>query len=237
MRLRLYNESVQTGLLFKGQRMYSSDDEDDNKKVAMFVVFTVVALVVVSAIGVGLWSQAKGKAAKAGASSTASAAPAAVAGMGGGTGLSTSGSLGLNPGAVGTGLAPSAPLAADDGGANNGAKNDAKNDARIEVEQGVVKFFFASGKADLAAGAVAALADVAKGVAAGQKAIVSGYTDASGDPVKNAALAKTRAFAVRDALVAAGVKLDNVELRKPAATTANAAGSSADARRVDVRLE
>ena len=36
-------------------------------------------------------------------------------------------------------------------------------------------------------------------VAAGKKAVVSGYTDATGDPDKNAELAKQRAFAVRDA--------------------------------------
>ena len=42
--------------------------------------------------------------------------------------------------------------------------------ASIKVEGEMVKFFFASGKTDLAAGASAALADVAKGVAGGKKA-------------------------------------------------------------------
>ena len=83
----------------------------------------------------------------------------------------------------------------------------------------MVKFYFATGKADLASGANAALADVAKAVAAGKRAVVSGYHDASGDPAKNAELAKQRAVAVRDALKAAGIPDDKVELKKPEAIT------------------
>ena len=62
--------------------------------------------------------------------------------------------------------------------------------ASFKVENGVVKFYFATGKADLAGGADAALVEVAKGVAAGKKAVVSGYTDATGDPARNEELAK-----------------------------------------------
>ena len=107
--------------------------------------------------------------------------------------------------------------------------------ASFKVEGGVVKFYFASGKADLATGADAALANVAKGVATGKKAIVSGYTDSTGDPVKNEALAKQRAAAVNAALKAAGVPDDKVELKKPEAVIA--AGSNAEARRVEVSLQ
>ena len=70
----------------------------------------------------------------------------------------------------------------------------------FRVENGVVKFYFATGKAELATGADAALADVAKGVAAGKRAVVSGFTDATGDPASNEELAKARATAVSDAL-------------------------------------
>ena len=109
--------------------------------------------------------------------------------------------------------------------------------ASISVAGGVVRFYFASGKTDLAPGANAALADIAKGVAAGKKAVVSGYADATGDPVKNAELAKVRAMAVRDALKSAGVAEDKIELKKPETVTANASGGSADARRVEVALQ
>jgi len=110
----------------------------------------------------------------------------------------------------------------------------ASDAASIKVENGVVKFYFASGKADLAAGATDALADVIKGVAAGKKAVVSGFHDASGDPAKNAELSKQRAMAVAAALKAAGVADDKVELKKPEEMTAN--GSAAEARRVEVTL-
>ena len=97
-----------------------------------------------------------------------------------------------------------------------------------------MKFYFASGKADLAAEGSSALADVIKGVAAGKKVVISGYHDATGDPAKNAELAKQRAFAARDALKAAGVAEDKIELKKPEQINA---GNAADARRVEVKLE
>ena len=107
--------------------------------------------------------------------------------------------------------------------------------ASFKVENGVVKFYFATGKADLAAGADSALADVAKGVAAGKKAVVSGYTDSTGDAAKNEELAKQRAMAVSAALKAAGISDDKVELKKPEAITGT--GGNAEARRVEVALQ
>ena len=105
--------------------------------------------------------------------------------------------------------------------------------ASVRVENGVVKFFFASGKAELAAGANEALADVVKGVAEGKTAVVSGFHDATGDAAMNAELAKQRAFAVRDQLKALGVAEDSIELKKPENTDA---GTGAQARRVEVSL-
>ena len=108
------------------------------------------------------------------------------------------------------------------------------DEASVQVEDGVVKFFFASGKAELAAGANEALADVVKGVAEGKTALASGFHDATGDAAMNAELAKQRAFAVRDALKGLGVTDDKIELKKPEETTAS--GSNAEARRVEVAL-
>jgi outer membrane protein OmpA-like peptidoglycan-associated protein len=65
-------------------------------------------------------------------------------------------------------------------------------------------------------------------------AVVSGFHDASGDADKNAELARQRAFAVRDALVAAGVAAERIELAKPAETVGGA--DPAQARRVDVTV-
>ena len=104
--------------------------------------------------------------------------------------------------------------------------------ASFRVDNGVVKFYFATGKADLAAGSGAALAEVATAVASGKRAVVSGYHDASGDPARNAELARLRAVAVRDALTAAGIAEDKIDLQKPEQTQAG--GPAAEARRVEV---
>jgi len=110
----------------------------------------------------------------------------------------------------------------------------AEDAASVRVENGVVMFFFATGKADLAAGAAEALADVVKGVAEGKKAVVSGFHDATGDAAQNAELAKNRALAVGEALKALGVAEDRIELKKPEETQAS--GTNAEARRVEVAL-
>lgn len=107
-------------------------------------------------------------------------------------------------------------------------------EALVVVEGGVVKFYFATAKAELAAGANEALADVVKGVAGGKKAVVSGFHDATGDAALNAELAKQRAVAVRDALKALGVAEDMIDLKKPEETQAS--GTNAQARRVEVTL-
>jgi outer membrane protein OmpA-like peptidoglycan-associated protein len=129
-----------------------------------------------------------------------------------------------------TAVASNAPAAVV---ADPAAATDA-DAASVRVENGVVKFYFATAKAEVAAGASEALADVVKGVAEGKKAVVSGFHDATGDAAMNEELAKQRAFAVRDALKALGVAEDKIELKKPEVTTAS--GSNAEARRVEVAL-
>ncbi len=108
----------------------------------------------------------------------------------------------------------------------------ADGEPSVVVEAGVVKFYFASGKADLAAGAVQALADAIAAAQAGKMLTISGFHDASGDPAMNAELAKQRALAVRAALVGAGVAETAMELKKPEQMVGE--GSAAEARRVEV---
>ncbi|QHE85234.1 OmpA family protein [Hydrogenophaga sp. BPS33] len=108
------------------------------------------------------------------------------------------------------------------------------DDASVVVENGVVKFYFASGKADLASGALDALSDVIAAGKAGKKLAISGFHDATGSAAANAELAKQRAIAVRDALVGAGVAESVVELKKPEQTLAS--GNNAEARRVEVAI-
>jgi outer membrane protein OmpA-like peptidoglycan-associated protein len=112
---------------------------------------------------------------------------------------------------------------------------NAADAASVKVENGVVKFYFASGKSDLALGANDALADAIKAAKEGKKLVISGYHDATGSAAKNAELAKLRAFAVRDALKAVGVAEDKIELKKP--EELKASGSNAEARRVEVAIQ
>jgi outer membrane protein OmpA-like peptidoglycan-associated protein len=115
------------------------------------------------------------------------------------------------------------------------AAEPAADGASVKVVDGVVKFYFASGKSDLAEGGNEALTEVIKAVMAGKKVLVSGFHDASGDPALNAELAKQRAIAVRDALKVLGVAEDKVELKKPEQALAN--GPAAEARRVEVVVQ
>ena len=115
------------------------------------------------------------------------------------------------------------------------AAQAASDAASVKVENGIVKFYFAPSKSDLATGASAALADLIKGAKTGRKLVISGFHDATGDAAKNAELAKLRAIAVRDALKTAGVAEQQIELKKPEQMATS--GSNADARRVEVSLQ
>ncbi|MDO8456739.1 MAG: sodium/proton-translocating pyrophosphatase, partial [Burkholderiaceae bacterium] len=128
-----------------------------------------------------------------------------------------------------------AAVSATSDAAMTAAAQAAADGASVKVENGVVKFYFASGKADVAEGGAAALADIVKAVAGGKKAVISGYHDAAGDPAKNAELAKQRAMNVQAALKAAGVAEDKVELKKPEQTKVD--GPAAEARRVEVTVQ
>lgn len=69
----------------------------------------------------------------------------------------------------------------------------------------------------------------------GLKVAITGYTDKTGDLAKNQELAKNRAKAVRDRLMAAGVPEANIEMKPPAfVETGAAASGDAEARRVEI---
>lgn len=189
----------------------SSQDEQQEYRVAAVVLIAVVLMAVGLAIGVAI-QKVRGSGAKA--------APAAVA-------AATAGDA--SAGAANGGAASAPAAAAPEAAAAPASGSD---DASVVVENGVVKFYFASGKSDLAPGAVEALADAIAAGKAGQKLVISGFHDSTGDPAKNAELAKQRALAVRDALKAAGVAESGIELKKP--ETATGSGNNAEARRVEV---
>ncbi len=203
-----------------------SDQDNEERGIALAVVAGVVLLAISLAIGVALFRTGKGAAGAAPAASTAAATGGVVGGAAGAAGAAASG-------LAGGVAAPAGGMPATAAGSSTGAA--VGDGPSIRVENGVVKFYFGSGSADLAPGAAEALGDVVKGVAAGKKAVISGYHDATGDPAKNEELAKQRALAVRGALSALGIGDDKLELKKPVVTTAD--GSNAEARRVEVTLE
>jgi outer membrane protein OmpA-like peptidoglycan-associated protein len=181
----------------------SSQDNDQDSRVVAVVLVSAILLAVGLALGFGISKARKGGAEDA--PKSAAAVPAAVADVPAGAPAAVVG-------------APEAPVG---------------NDASVVVDNGVVKFYFASGKSDLAPGALDALGDAVAAAKQGKKLVISGFHDTTGNPAQNAELAKQRAFAVRDALKGAGVDEASLELKKPEEAAAGV-GSDAEARRVEV---
>jgi len=83
------------------------------------------------------------------------------------------------------------------------------------------------------------IADVAAGIKSQNLTVdITGYTDRTGDVAKNMELAKQRAGTVRDALVAAGVAPNRINMKPPLTIaitgTTTGTGSDAEARRVEI---
>jgi photosynthetic reaction center cytochrome c subunit len=99
--------------------------------------------------------------------------------------------------------------------------------------------YFAVGRSDVKVDLPQSLAVLVEALKANpaSKVAISGYHSASGDLATNQELAKNRAFAVRDALKAAGIGEDRMMLEKPLSAEANLAGEDPKARRVDVSLK
>ena len=99
--------------------------------------------------------------------------------------------------------------------------------------------FFNVGSAKLEGAQAKGLTQLASALAANPaaKVTISGYHSAAGDLASNQELAKTRAFSVRDALVASGVDAKRVVLSKPVQAEANIAGEDPQARRVEATVK
>lgn len=184
---------------------YSSNDDDSQQRFALGFVFALLALIVSIVIGTVVVQRGIHRTGAAPQAASAKAASAAAA--------------------TTTAATPAASAAAVAG-----------DSASFVAENGVVTFYFASGKADVAAGAEAALRElIANAQAQGKTAHISGFHDTTGNAEHNAELAKKRAGAVRDALLALGLAENQAELKKP--EQAQVDGNNALARRVEVRLQ
>jgi photosynthetic reaction center cytochrome c subunit len=103
---------------------------------------------------------------------------------------------------------------------------------------GPATVFFAVGSSAVDADGGKVVGDLAAALKAnpGAKVSISGFHSAAGNLAQNQELAKNRAFAVRDGLIAAGIAADRVVLEKPMQTEANISGEDPRARRVDVAV-
>lgn len=182
-----------------------------------------------------------GKLPEGGAPAAAGAAPAAPAAPASGAD---------NAAASGAAAAPAASSAADNAAAASGAAASAAAPASGGTASAAsaasaagtqqaslpAQIYFDLNKNALPTAASASIQAAAAYVKAhpDAKLNLSGFTDRSGSAKTNADLAKTRAQAVRKALVAAGVAQDHIILKKPETITGGA--NAKDARRVEISL-
>jgi len=195
--------------------------EDDDQR---GLVGWIVGLGALTAIGIAL----------------ALALSAAMGGFGSG-----SGSTGSQHSAAGSAAqrasagtsAGTTPAGANQAGANQATSAGAAAGAAVASLPVLAKLYFATDVAavsDEGQGALRAAIDAAKAHPAAKLAI-SGFHDKTGNADQNHELAKQRATAVRDALVAAGIDVARIDLRKPEVTEGGA--DDRQARRVEVRVE
>ena len=145
-----------------------------------------------------------------------------------GTGAATSSSTGH--GTTSAPVAATAPAAADASGASvSGAAGAPKLVGAL--------VFFGSGGSEVPPDTDKALATIVEYAKATPAAtlLVSGYHDKTGDVAVSQELARKRAFAVRDALVAAGIPENRVILAKPAEMVGG--DNNALARRVEISIQ
>ena len=103
--------------------------------------------------------------------------------------------------------------------------------------EALAKVYFEIGEAAFKEADRVVIVQVVEALAAKPEGIVllSGFHDASGDPAHNAKLAKQRAKAVSEVLLAGGVPLERVKFRKPESTVGT--GSPEEGRRVEIRVQ
>ena len=190
----------------------NSQDDEGQQGLVLALVFGLIALVLALVIGLAIRS--------AGLARAAAVMPASQV-------QNQAGTLDTLPSESAT-----APVMLVNSASSAQAALDAGS---VKVDTNNVRFYFPSGKADLAAGAGAALAELVKDAGPGRKLVITGFHDATGNAASNEVLATQRANVVRDALRAQGIKDSQIEMKNPELMAG--AGGNEQARRVEVRLE
>jgi outer membrane protein OmpA-like peptidoglycan-associated protein len=203
--------------------MFQTDDEDTNWAVALAIAIAVGVSLLVVAFVVAL-PGLSGAGASGGASGSTGGSPVKAS-----SGSATVSATMVAPApAAANAAAPAANAAAPAAGGTSAAAPAAAQMAKLYFELGQSGLPADTGE-KLGPIIAALKADGAKKVA------LSGFHDASGDPAKNAELAKERAKSVRAALVHSGIDEARVEMRKPAQVEGGT--DPKEARRVEVRVE
>ncbi len=193
---------------------------DNNTKVAFWVVGAAAAAAIIGTLAVGARAKpgATPSAAALAASAPAAAQPDATASTGD-----------LPPG-----LSLQAMVAADP--SIQTTAQPGATEPQADAGKPLAQVAFESGQASLNAKAKELMIDIAGSVKKldGATLVLSGFHDTTGSPELNAKLAKDRALAVRDALVALGMPAERIKLLKPQVVVGGA--DPALARRVDIGL-
>ncbi|HLS55606.1 MAG TPA: OmpA family protein [Zeimonas sp.] len=207
------------------------DDEQQNEHNALLAWILGIAVTIAVAVSliVGIMAAMN----SGPAVSTRAALPVGAAPAAGSAGLPVGAAPAAAP-AAGSAAAPSAAAPATAAGATVAEVDVAPALATGAGYPALVKFHFDTAKFDLPADAAAQLAAIVDWAKAEPSARigVSGFHDRHGDAAANALLARNRAVATRDALLAAGVPAERIVLVKPQETTGGA--DDREARRVDV---
>lgn len=184
-------------------------DEQDDLGIPLGVVFFVIALVIALVIGLGIWKVNQGQAVE-----VVEVMPTPV------------GEIKAEAAAEAQPYAPA-------------TETTMVFTDIAPVGDAQLKVYFNVGQTDLseeARGNISALSNVIKKMGVGDAVVlISGFHDESGTAQINAEVAKNRAVAVRDALIAEGVPAAMIQLRKPEVTLGE--GEPAEARRVEVRVQ
>jgi K(+)-stimulated pyrophosphate-energized sodium pump len=191
-------------------------------------IINIVALLIVPLMAVGAHGDKKDAAVVDRAAVGGEHASAAPMGAASATGTPmTGGAAPAVPAAVTTAAAPPAAGATS-------ASATAPAGTAGAVAGGPVVVFFETGKFEILEDGRARIRTAAGAIKAGTipKVEITGYTDRSGDPAVNEELAKHRAKAVKDALVAEGVAEGIIVMQPPAYVTGS--GNDAQARRVEI---
>lgn len=119
----------------------------------------------------------------------------------------------------------SAPVAPSPADTILAKENAIQAESKVVAENGMVRFYFATGKADVTANTLEALKDIVEGAKTGKKVVILTYSNVE----SNERLARDRALAVRSVLLAAGIPDSSIEVSNPMQ-------ESSDSRRVEVIL-